>query len=382
MASTPRGELENTLLSLEGKTARRRRVMLTGAALIVYLGLLSVGRAMTPRAAAAVPNTPPPAPSANPVAATPTVPPVTPTPTPEGEAPDTGENALRRRGVYTVLIVGRDTVGLNTDTIMIARLDSAEKCLDVVSLPRDTLVNVPWSVKKVNSLYGFRGTEGLLDGIAGLIGFPVDNYAIVNTAAFREMIDAVGGVDYDVPMDMHYDDGGQGLHISLSAGFQHLDGAACEQLVRFRQNNNGTGYADGDLGRIDLQHDFLSAAARQILSVKNLAAWPALGRIVSENTETDLTLGNMAFFARELMRLDADSVRFYTAPHDLAEIRGGSYVSLRRDEWLELINSALNPFTVPITAENLDLLTWGAGGLSSTRGNAPGIWTFFDYSSL
>ena len=281
-----------------------------------------------------------------------------------------------------MLIAGRDVAGLNTDTIMIARLDGVQKRLDVVSLPRDTLVNVPWAVKKVNSLYAFRGAEGLLAGIEGLIGFPVDCYAVVNTAAFRQMIDAVGGVDYEVPMDMRYDDAGQDLHISLAKGMQHLDGAQSEQLVRFRQNNNGTGYADGDLGRIELQHSFLAAAARQILSLKNLTAWPSLGRIVAENTETDLTLGNMAFFARTLMLLKPDNVRFYTAPHNLAEIRGGSYVALRRDEWLALINEALNPFPAPVAAEDLDLLTWESGRLSSTRGNAPGLWEFFDYSTL
>ena len=377
MSASPRGELENTLLSPDRKTRLRRRAVFTGAALLLTLSLLPFGRAMAPRASAAVPNTPAPTPTA-----APTKTPVTPTPTPEGEAPLVSGDPIRRRGAYTVLVVGRDVAGLNTDTIMVARLDTVKRTLDVVSLPRDTLVNVPWAVKKVNSLYAFRGTEGLLSGVAGLLGFPVDNYAIVNTSAFRAMIDAVGGVDYDVPMDMHYDDAGQDLHISLSAGPQHLDGAQSEQLVRFRRNNNGTGFADGDLGRIELQHDFLSAAARQLLSLKNVTAWPALGRIVAENTETDLTLGNMAFFARELMRLDAQDVRFFTAPHELAEIRGGSYVSLRRDEWLARINESLNPFCTPITAENLDLLTWENGRLSATRGSAPALWTFFDYSSL
>ena len=73
---------------------------------------------------------------------------------------------------------------------------------------------------------------------------------------------------------------------------------------------------------------------------------------------------------------------FRTAPHALAEIRGGSYVSLRRDEWLTMINEALNPFNAEITTADLDLLTWEGGWLRSTRGNVPGLWEFFDYSTL
>ena len=377
MALSPRGEHLVSPLSLEGKIIRRRRAR-HAAAVLGAAALLLPGPASAQPAAASAPNTPPPEPT--PVAVTAAVTPSL-TAAPEGEEPP-ATGVKRRKGVYTVLIVGRDTVGLNTDTIMIARLDRPNRRLDVVSLPRDTLVNVPWSVKKVNSLYGFRGLEGLLDGVAGLIGFPVDNYAIVNTAAFRQMIDAVGGVWYDVPRPMRYDDAQQDLHIDLSPGFQRLNGAQSEQLVRFRQNNNGTGYADGDLGRIELQHDFLSAAASQILSLSSITSWPALGRIVAENTETDLTLGNMVFYARSLQDLEAGNVSFSTAPHDLADIRGGSYVSLRTDEWLDMVNESLNPFTEPITADNLDLLTWEGGRLHSTRGEAPGIWTFFDYSTL
>ena len=351
-----------------------------GSAYIFILAAL--GWVRPPARAAAAPTPPDPAAlSASAPAVTPGPALPTAAPTPEGAAPETGAG-LRRPGAYTVLIVGRDSVGLNTDVIMIARLDREEKTLDIVSIPRDTLVNVPWGVKKVNSIYGNLGTEGLLDGVAGLLGFPVDNYVIVNTAAFREIVDCVGGIWYDVPRAMRYDDGAQGLHIALSPGYQHLNGEQCEGLVRFRRNNDGTGYADGDMGRIELQHDFLAAAAEQMLSLGNITALPELMRIISGNTETDLTAGNIVFYIRELLSLPGDGVRFATAPHDLVEIRGGSYVSLRPDEWLSMINERLDPFTVPIGLDSLRVLTCGPGGLSSTSGDVPALWSFFDYSAL
>lgn len=155
---------------------------------------------------------------------------------------------MRRENTYTILVVGRDRVGLNTDTIMVAMMDCDAGEINVVSIPRDTLVNVDWSVKKVNSIYGALGTEGLLDGISDLLGFRVDNYVIVNTYVFQALVDAIGGVYYDVPIYMYYDDPNQDLHISLAPGYQWLSGYQAEQVVRFRQNNDGTGYPDGDLG--------------------------------------------------------------------------------------------------------------------------------------
>ena len=300
--------------------------------------------------------------------------------TPEPEPTD--PPSCRREDTYTLLVVGRDKVGLNTDTIMVARLDCAEGTLDVVSIPRDTLMNVPWAVKKVNSIYGALGAEGLVDAVENLVGFEIDNYVIVSTWVFRGIIDCVGGIDYDVPMYMDYDDPMQDLHIHLAPGYQHLDGNRAEQLVRFRQNNNGTGYPNGDLGRIEAQHAFFREAARQVLSLGNLPQLPEMIRIVLDNTDTDLTSGNMAFYAQEFLKLDSANIRFHTVPFEEACIRGGSYVSIRLGEWVDMINTYLNPFSTAVTEENLDVLTCSGERFYSTTGEIPSVWSFYDYLSL
>ena len=288
----------------------------------------------------------------------------------------------RKPDTYTLLIAGRDRVGLNTDVIMAVRLDCRQRTLDVVSIPRDTLVNVPWAVKKANSIYGNLGAGGLKAGVEGLTGFPLDGWAVVNTNVFRAVIDCMGGIRYDVPIRMYYDDGGQDLHIHLEPGEQHLDGTQCEGVVRFRQNNDGTGYPDGDLGRIRAQHDFLKSAAGQLLKPGNIPRIPELIDILRENTDTDLTAGNLAFFARELLKLRGEDITFSTMPHDNVFIRGGSYVSVRTGEWLEMINERLNPYEEPVTDREVDLLTFSGGVLHATAGAAPGLSTFFDYESL
>lgn len=298
------------------------------------------------------------------------------TPEPSG----TSVPVKRKEDTYTLLVVGRDRVGSNTDTMMLARMDCKAGTVDVVSLPRDTLVDVPWGVKKLNSVYGALGTEGLLDYVENLVGFGIDSYVIINTFVFQELIDCIGGVYFDVPMNMDYDDASQGLSIHLSPGYQLLNGAQAEGVVRFRKNNDGSGYARGDIARIETQQAFLKAAAKQVLDLGNIANLPEMVNIVLNNTDTNLTSGNIAFYAQEFLKMDSDSINFYTMPYDGVGILGGSYVSIRLDEWLEMINDHLNPFTENVTAENLNVLTYDEKGFHSTVGNRVNENSFYDYT--
>lgn len=302
--------------------------------------------------------------------ATPTA---SPSPTPKEET------AERKDNVYTLLVVGRDRVGLNTDTIMVARFDCDNHTANIVSIPRDTLVNVPWAVKKVNSVYGSAGIDGLVTEIEDLVGFGIDSYAVVNTYVFQQIIDCIGGVYFDVPIYMYYDDPEQDLHISLAPGYQLLNGYQCEQVVRFRQNNDGTGYPNGDLGRIETQHAFFAALARQVLQLGNISNLPQIISLVIDNTDTNLSSGNIAFYAQEFLKMGMDDISFYTLPYDTVYIRGGSYVSIQLEAWLDMINTYLNPFSMDVTAANLDVLCFDGANFSSTTGNIPDIYSFYDY---
>ena len=306
-----------------------------------------------------------PQPSATPMAS--------PTPTPKEET------AVRKDNVYTLLVVGRDRVGLNTDTIMVARFDCSDHTANIVSIPRDTLVNVPWAVKKVNSVYGSAGIDGLVSEIEDLVGFGIDSYAVVNTYVFQQIIDCIGGVYFDVPIYMYYDDPDQDLHISLAPGYQLLNGEQCEQVVRFRQNNDGSGYPNGDIGRIETQHAFFAALAKQVLQLGNISNLPQIISLVIDNTDTNLSSGNIAFYAQEFLKMSMDDISFYTLPYDSVYIRGGSYVSIQLEPWLDMINTYLNPFTVDVTAANLDVLGFDGTNFTSTTGNIPDIYSFYDY---
>ena len=281
-----------------------------------------------------------------------------------------------------------DDSGLKTQTtatpdmptaIMVARFDCNDHTANIVSIPRDTLVNVPWAVKKVNSVYGSAGIDGLVTEIEDLVGFGIDSYAVVNTYVFQQIIDCIGGVYFDVPIYMYYDDPDQDLHISLAPGYQLLNGYQCEQVVRFRQNNDGTGYPNGDLGRIETQHAFFAALARQVLQLGNISNLPQIISLVIDNTDTNLSSGNIAFYAQEFLKMGMDDISFYTLPYDTVYIRGGSYVSIQLEAWLDMINTYLNPFNMDVTAANLDVLCFDGANFSSTTGNIPDIYSFYDY---
>jgi len=295
-----------------------------------------------------------------PVATTP--PPVDPSGSP---SPDEDENTAppghwesigRKESVYTVLIVGRDGTS-NTDTIMVAALDAQNHTLNVMSIPRDTQVNVSRGIKKINAAWAYGGIDQLKEELSTLIGFVPDVYALVELKAFVSLVDAIGGVDFDVPMDMKYRDPDQNLYIDLQKGYQHLDGDKAIQLVRYRNNNRKTqGYKLGDTGRVALHHDFLKAVVKQTLQLGNLFKIGEFISIVDENLESDLDIGQMLWFGQQLMKLSDGNVSFHMLPVDIgAQYRRGDYALVKQDEALELINETINPYLVPRTEDDLDI---------------------------
>ena len=276
----------------------------------------------------------------------------------------------RREAVYTLLLAGVDEVSGNTDTILVGRIDADARRMDFVSIPRDTYVNLPWDVRKINCVYsgtkasGGSGLEGLREAVRALTGFEPDCCAVVDLGTVKEAIELMGGVYFDVPFDMDYEDGEQDLHIHIPAGYQRLDGEQCVQLCRYRKN-----YVNGDLDRIALQHDFLRAAAKQFISFGSIPNLYRVVQLLTASVDTDLTAANIAYFLRCAIQCRAEDLRFYTMPNSPADAGGLSYTFVELDEWLALLNEALNPFDAPLTADNLDLVYLQNGSFRSTSGS-------------
>lgn len=298
----------------------------------------------------------------------------TPSPDEGDDVVDPSPDSLADSGTYTFLLIGTDKVAYNTDTIMVGSINTTDHTIDVVSIPRDTLVNVSSSVKKVNTLYGAslnsggNGIDGMLDGVRDLLGFDVDFYAVVDLNAFVQLVDAIGGVNYDVPVDMYYYDPVQDLSISIPKGYQWLSGEEALKVVRFR-----SGYASADIGRIGTQQDFLKSVASQMLTLGNIPNLPKFISIFTENVSTDLTAANLSYFVRQFLLCSGADINFHTMPGNYADnIKGFSYVSLYLDEWITMVNDFLNPYSEPVTASHLNILTHHNGVFQSTTGYVAG----------
>ena len=254
-------------------------------------------------------------------------------------------------------MAGLDDENGGSDTNLLMALDAENGTINVVSLPRDTLLNVSWSVKKLNNAYHHGGISQTRTEVSRLLGIPVDYYVTVDLRAFVELVDAIDGVDFDIPVDMDYDDPEQDLHIHFKKGPRHLTGQQALEVVRWRQNNDGTGYATADIGRIGTQQAFLTAVAKQTLQVSNLDKIPEMAEIFSTRVETDLKLANLIWIGEQALSMGSDSIAFHTLPGDGAGYyKGGSYYVLDPEGVLELIDTYFNPYRRPLTREDMDIL--------------------------
>ena len=288
-------------------------------------------------------------------------------------------SGARKENYYTFLLFGTDKFSGSTDTIMVVSYDVKNQKLNLMSIPRDTMVNVSWDIKKINSVYAMGGIKALQKHISKLIGFTPDYYVKIDLQAFVDVVNLLGGVEFDVPIPMHYHDPAQELSIDLEPGVQTLNGEQAMGLVRFRKSDRGAnGRISGydDTGRVATQQAFLKAMFKQCLKIKNWTKITGYVEIFEKNVESDLTLGNMLWFARQAMNLSEDGFQTMTAPanyyaqawsRSIHQMQ--SYVTIYANQMLTTVNESFNPYLTRVTTANLDIMSINAdGSLSSTSG--------------
>lgn len=262
----------------------------------------------------------------------------------------------RKAGASTILLCGTDEDGYRTDTMMLLYVNAREHAMNLVSLPRDTLTwTTAGEYAKLNSAFGRNngaedpenGMYELMGYVADLIGYRPDGYMLIDLDIFIDAVDLMGGVDYNVPMNMYYEDPSQDLYIDLPAGLQHLDGYQAMGLVRYR-----SGYADQDLGRVDTQRDFLAACIDQWLSPSSLLKAPRLLKLLEKYTISDLKTGNLLWLAWNGWRAGFGNLESGTLP-GYADMRDGvSYYVLNPYEVAYLVNDACNPYETQVTVDD------------------------------
>ena len=264
------------------------------------------------------------------------------------------EGALvRKENFYNILLVGCDDGHGNADTIMVAGYDITKGEVNLVSIPRDTMIDRSWSkFPKLNAAFGRGGVDLLRDEISTTLGIPIDFYVTVDLSAFVDIVDAIGGLDFYVPQDMYHDDEG-GFIIDLKEGQQTLSGRDTLELVRYR------GYSSADIGRTEMQQKVLKALAKQILSWNSITKFNSFIEIFNSNVKTDMSLSDMLYFAQSALSVDMDSgVNTHT-------LSGRGDAKIGKYDWcyeldsvatVETVNEYLNPYTTPLDLEDMKLV--------------------------
>lgn len=196
-------------------------------------------------------------------------------------------NTKKDVGEFKALLLGistdQDGVEL-TDTIIVASYNPNTQKATLLSIPRDTYTGKntarATAYEKINALYGRKHRpDETLAAVNEITGLNIEYYVVVKTEALIKLVDVIGGVTFNVPIDMDYDDTSQDLHIHLKAGEQKLDGDKAEQLVRFRHNNPDkygrmtsypAEYGDNDIGRMRTQREFILQVVKQTAKPENI----------------------------------------------------------------------------------------------------------------
>lgn len=292
----------------------------------------------------------------------------------------------------TLAVFGVDEDGYRTDVIFVVNYNSETGKSRVISIPRDTKVD--WSgeqqermeeikgysisVSKINEMTSYVGMEHIneftIPEIEELLGIQIDNYVIITIDAFKQIVDAIGGVEVDVPVlngnGLHYDDNSQDLHIHLDPGLQLLDGEAAEGLVRFRK-----GYAEGDVGRIKTQQLFLEAFAKKVTSPQIITKIPQIIKTISNTVSTDIKLSEISGYLPYLKSMNADNVSFNIIPGEGKYIGSKSYFIVDEAAMPSFIDEVFNDNDTEATGEvvidkSVSIEVLNSTGVSGAAGRA------------
>ena len=223
----------------------------------------------------------------------------------------------RKPDFWTILVSGRDDGNGGTDTNILVALDAANGHVFGVSIPRDTKALIKGENHKINYAYNSGGMETMSETVSDQLGIPVDYTVLVNLKAFQALVDAIGGVDFYIPVDMDYEDPYQ------------------------------------DLWRMHTQQEFLKAVAKKMLSPASLTKLDDYCKIFVDYVETDLTVGNLVWMGTQVIGMGSDAIEFATLPGDWKS----PYIYLNQEEVLAMVNEHLNPYIEDRTDEDLNILT-------------------------
>ena len=246
-----------------------------------------------------------------------------------------------------------------TDMVLYVHFNNETGELKMLQIPRDTMVTTDPSVSGNYRINGVAKTQGsdnnnnmaaLCELVADQYKIPIDGYITIRLEMLTELVDLFGGVEINVPVDIDYAAIGQGNSV-INAGYQTLDGAAMEFLLRARKV-----YPDGDIGRLNMQRQFYAALFRKLKSIGNIWDVAKLTPAVLNYMETDLNASTLISFAVSMLKIDSNKIMIAQMPVISGpQYNGQSLLYPARQEDADLLNQYFRENTGPVDASQLNL---------------------------
>ena len=258
-----------------------------------------------------------------------------------------GSSAEKEKELQDIYLLVMGKSENMTDTIMVVKYSAKNQSASMLSIPRDTFTGDDEkrarASDKINSKYINGGPQDTLKEVNELTGLNIRYYLIVDTKALRDLVDAIGGVEFDVPIDMDYDDVTQALHIHVKKGLQLLNGEQAEGVVRFRHNNNYTSYpvsyGDNDLGRMRTQREFLKILLKQLMKPANITKINNLLKIAQEEVETNIDWNTAKGYVPSLFGFNTNNLVTNALPGEAKYANGVAVFIANPIKTKELINT-------------------------------------------
>ena len=270
---------------------------------------------------------------------------------------------------YNFLIVGKDHVASNTDVVWLVSFDVDSGSASVLQIPRDTMIRESGYDRRINRMYSIHynaavkrnrngesdewvqsGMEGLVADIERNMCVAIDYWAFINLDGFGEIVDALGGVEIDVPYALDYEDPYQDLYIHIKEGPQVMDGATAQGFMRFR-----SGYVQGDIGRVSAQKIMITALLKTFREKFTVFMITDLAKVIFRNVKTNMQFADIGYLGRKALGVDLSSMVMMTLPGEATQASSGAwYYIMRRADTLFLVNRYFNVFDQPITESDFD----------------------------
>ena len=222
----------------------------------------------------------------------------------------------------------KQSKGTRTDTLMLFKVNFDSGKIDILSLPRDTRVLVRGQEDKLNHAHAYGGPSLTIRTVEDFLGIDLNYYVKVDYNIVKSIVDAIGGVEIDVPPGMRYNDPTDKppLNINLEPGLQILYGDDAHDFLRFRS------YPDGDLGRIKAQQYFMKELIKQTLQLKNIVKLPGLVETYFDNVETNIPMGLVLKGVGAARNLDSENMTTTTIKGTSKRISGLDYLIYDRED--------------------------------------------------